>query len=53
MPLMAPMAVLDAVSRERCEEAAVFSCPARCRPPYTKHYRRSLLQIDLFILKSS
>jgi hypothetical protein len=31
MPLMAPMAVLDAVSRKRFEEAAVFSFPARSR----------------------
>jgi hypothetical protein len=52
MPLMAPMAVLDVVSRDRSEEAAVFFFPARCRPPYAMHYRRSLLRVDVPILNN-
>lgn len=32
MPLMPPVVVLDPASRERSEEAAVFSFPDRCRP---------------------
>ena len=32
MPLMPPVTVLDAASRKRSKEAAVFSVPARCRP---------------------
>ena len=51
--LIPPVDILDAASRERSEEAAAFFCPARCRPPYVKDYRRHLLQIDFFILKNS
>ncbi len=53
MPLTPPVVVLDAASRKRSEEAAVFSIPVRCRHLDTKHCHRCLLRIDLSILKNS
>ena len=51
MPLIPPVVVTDAASRERSEEAAVFSLQAL--GTLTQHCRRRLLRIDLFILKNS
>jgi hypothetical protein len=53
MPLTPPAVALDAASQEPSEEAAVFSFPAHYRHHRMKHCYRSLLRIDLSILKNS
>ena len=53
MPLTSFVVVRDAASRERSKEAAVFFYPALYRRPHTEHCHRSLLRIDLSLLKNS